>query len=36
MARLQDLMSPIDVATAVDEGFVRRQVHPDQPVAILN
>jgi RNA ligase len=34
--KLSDLLDEAALAETVAEGFVRRQVHPDQPLAILN
>lgn len=34
--RLGDLLDEAELAKAIGDGFVRRQVHPSQPLAILN
>ncbi len=33
---LHDLFSPAELRAALDEGLVRQQEHPDEPLAILN
>lgn len=34
--KLGDLLDEQELAKAIEDGFVRRQVHPSQPLAILN
>lgn len=36
MIRLGDIMSLSDLTVAINDGFVRTQVHPDLPLTILN
>lgn len=36
MIKLGDLLDEAELARAIEEGYVRRQVHPELPLAILN